>query len=168
MKSIDELTAILFSSDFLKFENALHDYKINEKDNFGNNILHYYIKESMNLDFDYKEIIDILVSKGIDINEKQSKGAFKRSPLHLAVFMKLKNIVNYLLELGADVNSTDANGNSILWTAVMWYRDQNGYFIEKLINSRADTNLKNSNGISAFSLAQSFSNSDVIKFFENK
>ncbi|WJS95695.1 ankyrin repeat domain-containing protein [Flavobacterium johnsoniae] len=166
MIRIEELSRILFNSNFIEFKETLTDYNILEVDNFGNNILHCYIKESENLKMSYKDVIDIILSKGLNINQKQSKGNFKRSPLHLAVFMKLENIVNYLIELGADVNSTDANGNSIIWTAVMFYRDQNGFFIEKLIKSGANINLENNNGISAFCLANSISNSDVKKFFK--
>jgi len=166
MKNITELNTILYSSNFTKFKDALNDYNIHEEDNFGNNILHCYIKESKNLEMNYKDVIDIILSKGLNINEKQTKGAFKRSPLHIAVFMKLENITNYLIDLGADLNSTDTNGNSILWTAVMWYRDQNGNFIEKLIEKGADIHKENNNGISAFSLAHSISNSDVKKFFK--
>lgn len=165
MKNIEELNTILFSSDFIKFKDALNDYDIHEEDNFGNNILHYYIKESKNLSINYKDVIDSILSKGLDINQKQSKGNFKRSPLHLAVFMKMEEIVNYLIELGADVNSTDANGNSILFTSVMFYRDQNGFFIEKLVERGANINQENNSGISAFSLANSIDNSDVKKFF---
>lgn len=165
MKNIEEVKEILLSSNFEDFKDALNHYNIHEQDKFGNNIFHYYIKESKELSLNYRDIIDVVLSKGLDINDKQSKGAFKRSPLHLAVFMKLKNVVEYLIELGADINSTDANGSSILGTAVMWYRDQDGYFIEKLIESGADSFLENNHGVSAFSLAQTIGNSDVKKFF---
>jgi ankyrin repeat protein len=167
MEDIEKMKIILLNSNFNQLEDAINLYNIQEQDKFGNNILHYYIKESKNLKLDCKDVIDLILSKGLDINEKQSKGAFKRSPLHIAVFMKLKDIVDYLIELGADVNSTDANGNSILMTAITWYRDANGYFIEKLINNGANIYQENNHGVSAYSLANNI-NSDVLKYFSNK
>jgi len=165
MVKLEVLNQILFSSDFERFKEALEQYNIHEQDRYGNNILHYYIKESKKLKLDYKDMIDVILSKGLDINERQSKGTFKRSPLHLAVAMNLESIADYLIDLGADVNSTDANGNSVLLAAVLRYRGQNGYIVEKLIKSGADINKKNNHGISAFSLAQSI-DSDVLKFFK--
>ena len=167
MEDIEKIKIILLNSDINQLKDAIRFYNVQEQDKFGNNILHYYIKESKNLELDCKTVIDLILSKGLDINQKQSRGAFKRSPLHIAVFMKLKEIVDYLIELGADVNSTDANGNSILMTAITWYRDKNGYFIEKMINSGANIYQENNHGISAYSLANNI-NSDVLKFFTNK
>ena len=51
-------------------------------------------------------------------------------------------------------------------TAVMWYREQDGFFIELLINRGADVYLENNHGISAISLARSIANNDVAKYFE--
>lgn len=163
--NIEEIKLVLLKSDLKAFKKALDEYDIKEVDNFGNNILHYYIKESKNLTLNYKEVIDLVLSKGLDINAKQTKGAFKRSPLQLAVFMKLKDITDYLIKLGADVNSTDANGNSVLWTAVMFYRDNDGYFIEKLIKSGADIHQKNDHGKSPIQMAYAVDNNDAKKFF---
>lgn len=166
MQKIDNIKQILLKSNFEDFQKSIEDYNINDKDNQGNNILHYYIKESSNLKLDYKKIIDLLLNKGIDIDEKQSKGRHKRSPLHLAVFMKLKDITNYLIEKGANINSTDGTGNTPLWTSVMFYREEDSYFIEKLINCGADINHKNDYGISPVELAYSFDNNEgIIKYF---
>jgi len=41
--------------------------------------------------------------------------------LHLAVAMNLESIADYLIDLWVDVNSTDANGNSVLSAAVFEY-----------------------------------------------
>lgn len=165
MITIEELKSILLETDINKLEMALQNYNIHETDKFGNNILHYYIKSTGSFNLDYKQVIDLFLQKGIDINQKQTTGTYKRSPLHLSVFMKLKDITEYLIELKADINSTDANGNSILSTAIITYRGDESYFIEKLIESGADINVKNNYGVSPLELAETIANYDVKKFF---
>ncbi|WP_163308733.1 ankyrin repeat domain-containing protein [Dysgonomonas sp. 521] len=164
--TIEEQKLVLLEADIQKLEVVLENYNIKEIDNSGNNILHYYIKQSKSLNLNYKSVIDLFVKAGLDIDEKQQKGAYQRSPLHLAVFMKLKDITDYLIGLGADVNSTDANGNTVLFTAVMSYRGDDGYFIEKLIQSGADIHKTNAHGISPVELAESIANYDARKYFE--
>ncbi|SHG43318.1 ankyrin repeat domain-containing protein [Pedobacter caeni] len=115
--------------------------------------------------FDYKEVIDLILSKHLDINQKQLKGNFRRCPLHLALVMKLRDVATYLIALGADVNSTDGYGNSILSTAVMGYRNEDDCFVQKLIDCGADIHHKNNYGVSPIQLAYSIANSDVKKFF---
>ncbi|HVI47545.1 MAG TPA: ankyrin repeat domain-containing protein [Chitinophaga sp.] len=164
MHNIESLKLVLLKSDFKALKEALDCYNINETDKFGNNILHYYIKESGHLKLDYKAVIDLILSKGLDINAKQTEGPYKRSPLNLAVTLTLKEIADYLIKEGADINSTDANGNSVLWAAVMWYRGD-GFLIKRLIESGADVNQKNDAGISPIKLAKSIENYDADKFF---
>jgi ankyrin repeat protein len=110
-------------------------------------------------------LIPEILNRGLNINQTQSQGAFGRSLLHLAVFLKEKEITAYLLNHGADINSIDTNGNSIISTAVIRY-DGDGYFIELLINRGADVYLKNNYEVSAIGLARSIANNDVSKYFE--
>ena len=139
---------LLVNSDIAGLDKLLNEKNINIQDNNGNNVLHHYIKWSADLNVDYKTVIDLFLKKGIDINSKQSKGTFKRSALHIAVMMKLVDITDYLIASGAEIDSTDANGNTILLNAVMAYRDgENGYFVKKLIACGANVHQKNSHGI---------------------
>ena len=149
-----------------KLQTFLDNYDIKGFDKFGNNILHYYLKNEEAFKLEWDKIIPEILKRGLDIDEKQSTGQFGRSPLHMSVFFKRKEITEYLINSGADVNSTDANGNSILSTAVYWYQGQDGFFIELLINRGADVHLENNYEISAISLARSISNYDVAKYFE--
>lgn len=149
-----------------KLKSFLDNYDIKSFDTYGNNILHYYLKNEQSFKLKWDKIIPEILSRGLDINEKQSKGAFGRSPLHISVFSKQKEISEYLINSGADINSTDTNGNTIISTAVTWYREQDGYFIELLINHKADVHLENNYGVSAISLARDISNYDVAKYFE--
>ena len=149
-----------------KLKSFLDNYDTKSFDTNGNNILHYYLNNEKSFKLKWDIIIPEILSRGVDINQKQSKGAFGRSPLHMSVFLKQKEIAGYLINSGADINSTDANGNSIVSTAVMWYREQDGYFIELLINHKANIYLKNNHGVSAISLARDIANNDVAKYFE--
>ena len=81
MNSIETINQIMFSQNFENFKNALSQYDIHEQDCYGNNILHYYIKGSKRdyKDMCYKATIDAILSKGLDINERQGKGNFKKS-----------------------------------------------------------------------------------------
>ena len=147
-----------------KLQTFLDNYDIKRIDKSGNNILHYFLNNEQSLKLKWDIIIPEILSRGLFIDEKQSKGAFQRSPLHIAVFLKQKEIVEYLIKAGANINSVDANGNSIVWTAVMEYRGD-GYFIETLINHGADIRKKNNHGMSAINLAKTIANNDVRKYF---
>lgn len=102
--------------------------------------------------------------------EDITQDVFQYSPLHLAIVMNQIKVVDYLLEKGADVNAQDANGNSILSTAVFNYsKDKANYshYILELLKKGADVNLKNNYGVSPKSLANTIANSGVHKFFHN-
>lgn len=145
-----------------KLDVFLSDFNTEYLDNFGNNILHYYLNHIKSFSLDWRTILFAIIERGIDFNKKQLKG-FGRSPLHLAVFLKEEEISEYLIKIGADINSTDTNGNNIISTAVMWYRNDNPRLIELLIKHNANIHQKNNSGVSAISLAKSIDNYDVLK-----
>lgn len=170
MNTIDNIKEILLKSDFNKLKESLNNYNINEHDKFGNNILHYYITQSKNLKLNIKDTIDELLARGININEKQTLGQFKRSALQMSVVLNLKEIFDLLISKGAEVNSADVHGNSILNSAVFnYFKDNNnyGYYITELLKHGADPLQENDYGISSYSLANSISNNDVKKYFSN-
>ena len=65
MKTILEVKVCMLKSNFKEFEQILEDYNINEFDDNGDNILHYYIYHAKDLQLDYKKIIDLFIKKGI-------------------------------------------------------------------------------------------------------
>lgn len=155
--------------DFLNCETTeklrlfLDRYDLSGFDKFGNNILHYYLKNIGAFKLGWREIIPEILRRGLGIDQKQSSGN-GQSPLHIAIQLKEKDIFAYLIESGADVNSTDANGNSPIWIAVMGYRGD-GYFVETLLQHGADGRIKNNAGVSAIKLAKTIANYDVEKYF---
>jgi len=81
MKDIQKVKEQLINNEI---EDALNDFDVNSYDNYGNNILHYYLKNSENINIESALFLKVLVGKGLDINALQSKSP-KCSALHLSV-----------------------------------------------------------------------------------
>ena len=167
MKTIEDIRLLLFNSDYESLKEARDDYDINSIDSSGNNILHFYLLQYKSINIEWKLVLDLFISKKIDINAKQLKGGFKRSPLHIAVLQNQKEIANYLISLGAEIDSTDANGNTILSTAVMWWdRIDDDYFVKTLIEKGANINQENNHGRSPkMSALENDGNEEIHKYF---
>lgn len=115
----EEKIVFLACDDFEKFQCFINNFEINKFDNFGNTILHYYLKNFEAFSLDAEKVVREMIKKGLNINAQSAKGTFRHTPLNIAVQQKLKNVFELLIILGADVNSTVANGNTILANAVM-------------------------------------------------
>lgn len=82
----------------------------------------------------HKKMIELLVSKGADVNARAASGA---TPLFFAVLRDQKDDVQFLLSKGADVNTPDAYGDTVLDCAL---RLQFGSLIQFLVDKGADVN----------------------------
>jgi ankyrin repeat protein len=82
----------------------------------------------------HKELVQLLVAKGADVNARAASGA---TPLFWAVLRDQKDDAAFLLEHGADVNATDAYGDTILDCALHL---QYGSMIQMLVDKGADVN----------------------------
>lgn len=60
----------------------------------------------------------VLNTFGIDLIELNSCNSLGQTPLHVAVTRDNTGVVEYLLEFGIDVNITDNEGHSPLYSAV--------------------------------------------------
>lgn len=84
-------------------------------DNTGESLLHTSIRKHLNWN-----MVNILVSGGADVNKKTKSGD---SPLHLAVYQGKKkrdaaaDVVVVLIKAKADVNATNAKGETVLKAA---------------------------------------------------
>ncbi|KAF2893544.1 hypothetical protein ILUMI_12632, partial [Ignelater luminosus] len=67
------------------------------------------------VDAGYKDILEVLLSHGLDIESKNEKG---RSCLHLAAINGREDMVELLLSRGANVNARDKDDHSVLDCAV--------------------------------------------------
>jgi cytohesin len=97
--------------------------------------LHYAALEA------HKEIIELLIAKGADVNAKDKHG---RISLHLAALGGHKEIAELLIAKGADVNAKGMTGWTALHQAAIYgYKE----IAELLIAEGADVNAKASSGI---------------------
>jgi ankyrin repeat protein len=96
--------------------------------------LHYAALEA------HKEIIELLIAKGADVNAKDKHG---RISLHLAALGGHKEIAELLIAKGAEVNAKGMTGWTALHQAAIYgYKE----IAELLIAEGADVNAKASSG----------------------
>lgn len=156
MASIEEVKVKLLNNEI---ENLFLDFDVNSYDKHGNNILHYYLKNSESLAIDSKQFLDMLLSEGLDLNSLQSKSP-KSSALHLAVKLKKRDLVVQLVEYNVGIDTVDEEGNTPLWVAVMWYRNDDPFYISYLLENGADKNIENKHGVSPLGLSNVIANYD--------
>jgi ankyrin repeat protein len=84
----------------------------------------------------HKEVLQLLVAKGADVNTQASSGA---TPLFFAVLRDQPDDVKFLIDKGANVNAADAYGDTILDAALHL---QYGSMIQILVDRGADVNAK--------------------------
>jgi len=101
----------------------------------------------------YKKLID----SGYDLEKRNCYGA---SSLHLAAFLSMNDVVEYLVKIGADVHSKDYKGNNVLHYCALAYEYYPKYSnrdIEKCIkiflNAGVDLNQVNDYGATALALS---------------
>ncbi len=88
----------------------------------------------------HKKMVELLVSKGADVNAKAASGA---TPLFFAVLRDQKDDAQILIDHGADVNIPDAYGDTILDCALHL---QYGSMIQLLVDHGADVNAVDQSG----------------------
>lgn len=84
----------------------------------------------------HKELMQLLIAKGADVNAQASSGA---TPLFFAVLRDQPDDVKFLIDKGANVNLPDAYGDTILDAALQL---QYGSMIQILVDHGADVNAK--------------------------
>jgi ankyrin repeat protein len=108
------------------------------------------------------ETVVALIAAGEDCDAKDSEGF---TPLHLAAQQDSLDAARHLLQSGAEVDSTNAYGNTPLFVAVF---NSQGYgeMIELLRAHGADPHHANAQGRTPLGLARLIANTDVAQFFE--
>jgi ankyrin repeat protein len=82
----------------------------------------------------HRKMVELLVSKGADVNARAASGA---TPLFFAVLRDQKDDAQFLIDKGANVNTPDAYGDTILDCALHL---QYGSLIQMLVDHGADVN----------------------------
>jgi ankyrin repeat protein len=84
--------------------------------------------------FKHKDLLELLVAKGADVNAMAASGA---TPLFWAVMRNQKDDADFLLSKGANINAADAYGDTILDCAI---RMDNEKMVEYLLTKGPDLN----------------------------
>ena len=165
MKNIEEIKSALLKGKKVDLSNLLQDYDVNSFDAYGNNILHYFIKNKKSIPYNPEAFVNELIINGIDLNKSQNKSP-GRTALHWAVFEKDKELVNLLLSLGAFVDVVDEDGNTPLSDSIFAFKNDDSYFIEILLANGADKIFKNKHGVSPLDLSRMISNYNSSRLLE--
>ena len=104
-------------------------------------------------------IVQLLVEKGAKTDVRQSDPP-NDLPIALAVGVGHDRIVQYLLDNGGDVNSSNTNKVTLLQVAS--YHNQIRV-VELLLARGADVSAKNSRGMTALELAEQVHNGDIVE-----
>lgn len=117
--------------------------------------------------FDNKEIMELLIKNGANINAKTKDG---QTALELAVLDNKKVAIDVLLKHGVNINELISNGNTVLMSAAA---TDNFELVKYLINAGADIKINNSLGYNALDFAvaayeQNKNSFQIIDYLERK
>ncbi len=113
-----------------------------------------------------KEVLTRLRNKQeIDINQTVKIGNWRTTALHQAVQLGLVDIVQLLLERGADPNLRDGDGDSPLHLAILNHHAQ---IIRQLLNQGADPNAINDDGNTPLLLASESGDRHIVRLLLDK
>ena len=111
---------------------------MNARDNKGFVPLHEAVNGGIS-DYDKKrnkEIVDLLISKGADLNVESKEGD---TPLHKAMFWGTPEIVEALVDNNANLGVSNSEGQTPLHLAAYWGREK---FIDIILKKTVDVNAK--------------------------
>jgi len=127
-----------------------HNTDVNIKDTNDLAPLHVAV------DGGYEEIVNLLLARGADVNIKDKTGIY--SPLYLAILggytdILKTDIVKQLIEYGADIESKNSDGDTLLHIAIQQAERTKGAgyieIIKLLIDKGADLDAKNKENTTA-------------------
>ncbi|MCX5643647.1 MAG: ankyrin repeat domain-containing protein [Phycisphaerae bacterium] len=134
---------------------------VNAKDTDGRTALHVAVGNER------KDVAELLLSRGADINAKDGKGY---TPLYYAIWNEDQDTVKLLVTKGADVSYTPRDDYPPLFIAVA-IKDVNTKdvnTVKLLVDHGAKFDVKTQFGWTAFRLAASQGNRDLVEIFASK
>lgn len=121
-----------------------------------------YVPLYENWNHNVNRIIGVI--KPIMVRKKRSRSpGYGAAAVKAAEELEIENVKN-LIEMGADINSKDRQGNTILHWLARWDQDE---FIRFLIEQGADVNTQNKDGFTPLHLAAQWGQLDVAKVLIN-
>lgn len=110
-----------------------------------------------------KELVDFLISKGANVNAKNTSDGTTVIGYACMWGEENKSIVELLLSKGARLNVTDGAGRTPLFVPVM---GGNLSIVELLLSKGIDVNSKDRNGQTALSFAEQNGNQEMIELLK--
>ena len=110
------------------------------------------------------EIIKLLLSKGANVNIKNHE--FGMTPLHLAVIIPFDcktEIINLLLEHGADIDAVTNKGDTAIQYAANYFAANHSEIVKLLISKGANVNIQNAYGATLLHSASRKGDSSLVK-----
>jgi ankyrin repeat protein len=111
------------------------------------------------------EMINFLVDRGADVNLTDK--AQKWTALHFAARDQKVEMVETLIQRGAQIDPKDSFGNTPLWRCVM-NTSPNLRIVQTLVRAGANPNSKNNNDVSPLDVARLMDNKEVIEIMSSK
>lgn len=112
----------------------------------------------------FLDAVKLLIEYGAEIN-KNTKMWSQRTPLGLACSIGVKEIIEYLVQKGADINGVDKDSYTPLHCACMG--DSKPEIIKFLLNHGADYTIKTNEGNTALDLCKIWRNFELAKIIEH-
>ncbi|QEN06050.1 hypothetical protein EW093_15585 [Thiospirochaeta perfilievii] len=111
------------------------------------------------IDWGSKEIVQVILDKGADINAKNING---ETPLHQAITTDNVIVANLLIERGASIEAKDNQLNTPLHSCVYWNAYESAHL---LVEKKADINAKNIKNRTPLHEAVLTEDTDIVTFF---
>jgi ankyrin repeat protein len=168
---VQKFREILHQNDIILFKSRFDAEieNIKDTDRGGKSFLHIYTLVHHHYNYNKEEVLDFLLSKGLDINAITGKSDAYQTTLHKVVDVKPSlEMARLLLQRNAFVDIQDIRGNTPLWYAFMNYRGRKEIadIIELLLSYQADIHIKNYYNSSPFDLANNLKGWDLMPFIK--
>ena len=116
-----------------------------------------------------RDLVIKLLNSGVDVNFQE--GSVGESPLMTASRESNNQMLNILLNEGADVNLLDKEGNNALIYAIPLqygrYERKHKLIVEKLLEHGINPNIKNNDGKSAYDIAMDFGHNSAAELIKH-
>ena len=157
----DELIAAVYRKDYGTLDKLLRASDANVRDEDGTTpLMHAVLAEDAD-----PRMVRFLVEHGADVNAAET--AQHWTALHFAARDQKAELVDALLDSGAQTDPTDVFGNTPLWRCVM-NNAPSLRIVKQLLAHGADAERKNKQGVSPKDTARNMGNAEVLALLEHQ
>jgi ankyrin repeat protein len=151
MPSRDKLISAVYRKDYNALNKLLVANSVDACDQDGRTLLmHAALAEDSD-----PQMIRFLAKQGADVNAADKEQRW--TALHFAARDQKREIVEALIDVGAEVDPADSFGNTPLWRCVM-NRSPNVAIVKQLLAHGADAGYKNKHDVSPRDTARNMGN----------